>query len=65
MGFIHGANRHKAILCPERRDASSAAEHPVRDRSSARLCAALRVFVVAVALMALGTALGIIAIMSA
>ena len=30
MGFSHGANRHEAILGPERLDASMAAEHPVR-----------------------------------
>jgi transposase len=30
MGFIHGANRHEAILFPERLDDSMAAEHPVR-----------------------------------
>jgi transposase len=30
MGFIHGANRHEAILCPERLDDSMAEEHPVR-----------------------------------
>lgn len=30
MGFIHGANRHEEILCPERLDDSIAAENPVR-----------------------------------
>jgi transposase len=30
MGFIHGANRHKAILFPERLDDDIAAENPVR-----------------------------------
>jgi transposase len=30
MGFIHGAPRHAELLCPERRDADMAAEHPVR-----------------------------------
>jgi hypothetical protein len=30
MGFLHGANRHEAILFPERLDDSMAAEHPVR-----------------------------------
>jgi transposase len=30
MGFIHGANRHEAILVPERLDDDIAAENPVR-----------------------------------
>ena len=30
MGFIHGANRHEEILCPERLDDSITAENPVR-----------------------------------
>jgi transposase len=30
MGFIHGADCHEAILCPERLDDDIAAEHPVR-----------------------------------
>ena len=30
MGFIHGANRHEEILCPERLDDYIAEEHPVR-----------------------------------
>jgi transposase len=30
MGFIHGANRHEALLFPERLDDSIAAENPVR-----------------------------------
>jgi transposase len=30
MGFIHGANRHEAILFPERLDDYLAAENPVR-----------------------------------
>jgi transposase len=30
MGFIHGADRHEAILVPERLDDSMAAAHPVR-----------------------------------
>jgi transposase len=30
MGFIHGANRHAAILCPERLDDYLAEETPVR-----------------------------------
>src|SRR5262245_51678419 len=30
MGCLHGAHRHAALLVPERLDASSAAEHPVR-----------------------------------
>ena len=30
MGHIQGANRHEAILFPERRDDYIAPEHPVR-----------------------------------
>jgi transposase len=30
MGFIHGANRHAELLCPERLDDSIAEENPVR-----------------------------------
>jgi transposase len=30
MGFIHGADRHEAILCPARLDDDIAAENPVR-----------------------------------
>jgi len=30
MGVIHGADRHAAILCPERLDAYITEEHPVR-----------------------------------
>ena len=30
MSVIHGANRHEAILFPERLDDSIAEEHPVR-----------------------------------
>jgi transposase len=30
MGFLHGANRHEEILCPERLDDDIAEEHPVR-----------------------------------
>jgi hypothetical protein len=29
VGFLHGAHRHAAILCPERLDDSIAADHPV------------------------------------
>ena len=30
MGFIHGANRHEELRCPERLDDSMAEEHPIR-----------------------------------
>ena len=30
MGFIHGANRHEEIQCPERLDDSMAEDTPVR-----------------------------------
>jgi transposase len=30
MGFLHGADRHEAILCPARLDDDMAAEHPGR-----------------------------------
>ena len=30
MGFLHGAHRHEESQCPERLDAYSTAENPVR-----------------------------------
>jgi transposase len=30
MGFLHGANRHAELLCPERLDDYITAENPVR-----------------------------------